>query len=194
MTPKQSDLMLTIYKKQQTVFSLKELTLLFPNIAYQNLKRRINYFVKVGKLKRPRRGLYAKENYSSWELANKIYTPSYISLETVLAQDGVIFQAYKSIFLVSYLSRRLSVDNNDYYYRKINESILYNKDGINLIDNCYVATKERAFLDAVFLYRDYHFDNLSSINWELVDDLVKIYKSKTLDKRIKEYKKYVGQE
>jgi len=39
------------------------------------------------------------------ELAVKINTPSYISFETVLAQAGVIFQFYESVFVASHLSK-----------------------------------------------------------------------------------------
>ena len=50
-----------------------------------------------------------------------------------------------------------------------------------------MASKERAFLDAVYLYKDYHFDNLGSLDWEKIEDLKKIYKSKAFEKRVNSY-------
>ena len=50
-----------------------------------------------------------------------------------------------------------------------------------------MATLERAFLDAVYLYKNYHFDNLGTIDWEKVAELKKIYKSKAFEKRVEEY-------
>ena len=62
-----------------------------------------------------------------------------------------------------------------------------NKQGIEEQENVVIASPERAFLDAVFLYRDYHFDNLSSLNWEKVMDLKEIYRSGVFQKRVEEY-------
>ena len=33
-------------------------------------------------------------------------------------------------------------------------------------DTYYVASKERAFLDILYLNKDYHFDNLSPLNFD----------------------------
>ena len=185
---------LEIYKKPQTVFSLKELSLMFPQIPYQNLKSKVNYFVRVAKLKRLRKGIYAKENFNLLETANKIYTPSYISLETVLEKEGIIFQKYRTIFVVSYLTRKIKVNGEEIFYRKIKDETLLNPLGIEETSSYSLATKERAFLDAVFLYRDYHFDNLKSLDWEKIKELEKIYSSKALKKRVKEYYRIYRQE
>lgn len=181
------DFIFTLYSTTQTVFSLKELSLLFPDIPYNNLKSKAHYFVKKKKFQNPRKGIYAKENYNKLELASKIYTPSYISLETVLQKEGIIFQNYETIFVVSYLSRKISVDKVNIFYRKIGNHILLNKEGINEVDNYAIAIKERAFLDAIFLYKDYHFDNLSPLDWETVRKLKVIYQSKALEKRVEDY-------
>ena len=74
------DFVLELYQKPQTVFTTKEISLIFPEIAYQNLKSRLHYAVSVGKLQKLRKGIYAKKDFNFLELANKIYTPSYISL------------------------------------------------------------------------------------------------------------------
>lgn len=183
------DLILTLYSQPQTVFTLKEISLFFPDIPYPDLKSKVRYFVKVGKLKNLRRGIYAKEGYNPLELANKLYTPSYISFETVLLKEGVVFQYYETIFVASYLSRTLNVDGHNIWYKQIGEPALSNRSGIEEKNNYFIATKERAFLDAVFLYKDYHFDNLGGLDWEKVFELVPIYGSKVLDKRIKNYYK-----
>ncbi len=181
--------LLEIYKKPQTIFSLKEISLLFPQLAYKNLKSKVSYFVGVGKLKRVRKGIYAKENFNPLELANKIYTPSYIGLETVLEQEGIIFQKYQTIFVASYLSRRIKVGEQEIFYRKIKNEILLNSLGIEEKNFYSIACKERAFLDAVFLYKDYHFDNLGPLDWEKVREIEKIYLSKILVKRVNQYYK-----
>jgi len=63
-----------------------------------NLKAKIAYYVKQGVLIRLTRGVFAKnKDYNPKELATSIYTPSYISFETVLREAGVIFQHYDTI-------------------------------------------------------------------------------------------------
>lgn len=184
-----NDLILTLYSKPQSVFTLDEIALYFPNVPYENLRSRVRYFTNVGKLKRLKQGIYAKTEYNPLELANKLYTPSYISLETVLAKGGMIFQYYERIFAVSYLTREVKVGEITIQYRQIRKDVLTNTQGIDQKDSYFIASLERAFLDAVFIYKDYHFDNFESLDWEKVFELTTIYHSKTFDKRVKEYYK-----
>lgn len=79
----------------------------------------MSYFAKSGSIKKLSRGVYAKDHYDVLELANKLYAPSYISLETVLQKAGVIFQYYESIFAVSYLTRTVEVSGHTIEYRRI---------------------------------------------------------------------------
>ena len=181
--------MLTIYSRPATVFTLDEISQVFPDISYKKLKDRMYYFTKVGKLKRVKTGIYAKNEFNPMELANKLYKPSYISLETVLFKGAVVFQYYERIFAVSYLTREVVVGNITIQYRRIRKDVLTNITGIEEIDGYFIATLERAFLDAVFIYKDYFFDNLGVLNWDKVFDLMPIYKSKTFDKRVRSYYK-----
>src|SRR3990167_883376 len=141
-----NNIILSLYKKPQTVFTLQEIALLFPEIPYGNLKKRMSYFAKSGAIKKLSRGIYAKDKYEVLELANKIYTPSYISLETVLQKAGVTFQYYERIFAVSYLTRTIEVGNHVIEYYRIKKSILLNKKGIEEQGSVVVASAERAFL------------------------------------------------
>jgi len=182
-----NNLILSLYKKPQTVFTLQEIALLFPEIPYSNLKKRMSYFAKSGSIKKLSRGVYAKDQFNVLELANKLYTPSYISLETVLQKAGVTFQYYESVFAVSYLSRTVEVGEYTIEYRRLKKDILLNKQGIEEQENVVIASPERAFLDAVYLYKDYHFDNLSSLDWEKITELKNLYGSRRFLKRVEEY-------
>lgn len=177
---------LKLYQLKNTVFTIKELALLFPEIERENLKTKINYYVKKGDLQNLRKGIYAKSEYNPLELATKIYTPSYISLETVLEKEGVIFQHYTSIFAISYLTRKIRVGENKIQYRRIKEKILLDRKGILQKENYSRASKERAFLDALYLYKDYYFDNLDVLDKEQVLSLLDIYSSKALSKKVKD--------
>jgi hypothetical protein len=182
-----------IFKTSQTVFSFKELLLRFKDEDPDLLKRKLNYYVKEGELISLRRGVYAtKKDYNKYELATKIYTPSYISLETVLKEAGVIFQYSSDITLVSYLTREIKINNQDYSYKKIKDLILTNDLGVKKTKNYFIAIPERAFLDMLYLNKDYYFDNLSTINWEKISKILPIYSNKRMDKEVNNYiKKYV---
>ena len=67
-----NDLILQLYSRPQTIFTIDEIAQLFPNISYKNLRNRLYYFTKIGKLKRPHHGIYAKQEYHPFELAHKL--------------------------------------------------------------------------------------------------------------------------
>lgn len=181
------DIIFELYQKNNTVFTFNEICLYFPQIKKQSLKDKLKYAVKKQKILRLRKGIYAKKQYHPFELATKIYKPSYISLETVLKENGIIFQESSLITIVSYISRKIKIDKNIFVFRKIKDEILINKKGITLKNNYFIAEKERAFLDAVFLYKDFYFDNLKPLNWDKVFDFLDIYQSKSLKKRVNDY-------
>lgn len=179
-----------IYKSKQTVFTSREIALLTREKSAVNLKNKISYYVKTGDILRLRRGVFAKDkDYDKNELAVKICTPAYISFETVLGREGVIFQYYKTIFVASYLSRNLSVDDNKIAYRKLKNDILMNSVGIINKGTYFEASKERAFLDMIYLFGDYYFDNLRSIDWQECLEMAPIYKQKNFIEKIKNYQK-----
>jgi len=180
---------LDIYRSDKTVFTFKELSLILGVTNKDYLKKTIYRYVKAGKLYPLRRGIYAKDKkYNKLELATKIYTPSYVSFETVLAKVGIVFQYYSQIFIASYLTREITVDNQIYSYKKIKDAILTNSVGIENKENYSIASPERAFLDSLYLYKDYHFDNLSPLDWKKVYKILPIYGgNKRMEKRIEQY-------
>lgn len=182
-----NDLILQLYSRPETVFTINEISQLLPNVSSESLRDRLYYFTKVGKLIHLHQGIYAKKDYDAYELANKVYTPSYISLETVLCKSNVVFQYYTTIFLVSYLTRAIKVAGVDVQYRQIKREVLTNMQGIEQVEGYFVATRERAFMDAVYIYHNYHFDNLGAIDWEKIAMLKSIYNNKAFEKRIDEY-------
>ncbi|MBI5613725.1 hypothetical protein HY947_02265 [Candidatus Gottesmanbacteria bacterium] len=179
--------LLTLYKRPETVFTLQEISLLFPRIPYANLKKRMSYLARTGAMQKLTKGVYAKDQYDVRELSNKLYTPSYISLETVLQKAGVTFQYYECIFAVSYITRTINIDDHTIEYRRFPKDLLINPRGITQEGNIATASPERAFLDAVFLYKNYHFDNLSTLDWDKIMELKHIYPSRVFIKRVEDY-------
>ncbi|MGB3072673.1 MAG: hypothetical protein IPJ68_02765 [Candidatus Moraniibacteriota bacterium] len=180
--------LVALYGSKQTVFTSREIALLSGTKSMDSLKSKLAYYVRTGKLIRLRRGVFAKDaTYDRCELAVRISTPAYVSFETVLARAGVTFQYYDSIFIASYLSREIVVAGQKIVYRKLRDDILGNPAGI--VDRGYFseAIPERAFLDRLYLFPDYYFDNLRGIDWKRCQTIVPLYKSKRLEKVLERY-------
>ena len=181
----------TILRSSKTVFTSKDIALLWNEPSTAASRVRLNYYVKKGDLYRIRKGLYAKgPDYNRLELATRIFTPAYVSFETVLAKEGLIFQYYDRIFVASYLTRDITVDQQAYSFRRLKPRILTNAVGVVHESETSIATKERAFLDILYSHADYQFDNLLSLNWEVVFENLPIYANQRMAKRVNDlYKK-----
>lgn len=176
-----------IYKDSRTVFGLSDVAMLFPSQEGKYLSERLRYYVQTDRLQNPRKGIYAKPGYNPLELANILYTPSYISLEYVLQQAGVIFQFDSRTTSVGYLSRELKIDGRTYSYRRIKEQIIIAPEGVERRENVNIATPERAFLDMLYLNKDFYFDNLSPLSAERIAQILPAYRSAALEKRVAKY-------
>ena len=185
---KKGDYISSILRSKKTVFSFKDIALLWGNSG-SAVRVRVSYYVKNAQLYPIRRGFYAKDkNYDKIELATKIFTPAYVSFETVLAREGIIFQYYSQIFVASYLTRDITCDGQIYSYKKIKDLVLTDGAGITNNGECSIATKERAFLDTIYINKDYHFDNLSVLSWNKVYEILPIYGgNKRMAKMVKIY-------
>jgi hypothetical protein len=177
-----------LLRSDRTVFSFQDICLLWGITDTRAAIAAVNYYVRTGDLFRIRRGVYAKDrNYDRQELASRIYTPAYVSFETVLVGSGINFQHYGQIFIASYLSREIDVDGQVYVYHRIKDSVLIEPSGIVVASGRSIATPERAVLDTVYLNKDYHFDNLSSLDWDQVFRLLPLYDNKRMAQKVNEY-------
>lgn len=192
---KKGNYLSSILRSDKTVFTPKDIALLWHEPSTSATRVRLNYYVKKGDLYRIRKGLYAKSrSYNKLELATRIFTPSYVSFETVLAKEGLIFQFYNKIFVASYLSRVIRADQQTYTYRKIKDEVLTNSTGVEHGNETSIATKERAFLDTLYLNSDYQLDNSQSINWDELFRILPIYKNQRMTRKIGSlYKSIRGQ-
>lgn len=190
----EKDYILDLMRSKKTVFTFKDLILLWGESDVNFVKKKIHRYIKAGKINSVRKGVYSKDkNYDKYELATKICTPAYVSLETVLGAAGITFQLYGQIFVVSYTTKEIECDGQKYSYNKIKDTILTNQAGIESRENYNIASPERAFLDVIYLHKDYHFDNLSVLKWEKVDEILPIYGgNKRMAKMVKMYQEAVN--
>lgn len=177
------DFLQSILRSNKTVLTLKDIALLWQDADTEAARVRLNYYVRKGDLYRIRRGLYAKsKEYNKLELATRVFTPSYVSFETVLSKEGLIFQYQSQVTVASYLTREVLIGEQVYAYKKLKETVLTNSLGIEHNDETSIATKERAFLDTLYIYTDFHFDNLGSLDWEKIGLMLPIYENKRMTK------------
>ena len=183
----QKNVLEVIFNSTRSVFNVQSLRMLTECEDSQKLTKSLHYYVKEGKIRNPRRGIYTKATYNEREMACSLFRPAYISLEYVLQRAGVVFQYDDTITCVSYLNRIAEVDEKIYQFRIINPELWIGMEGIDQIDNILIATPERAFLDMVYLSAgNCYFDNLHPLNKTKVKQLLPLYQSKVLTERVTE--------
>lgn len=179
--------LLSLHKSWKTVFSTDDLSSFFW-VEYSKIKHKISYYAKTGDLTRIYHGIYVLDrDYNPLELAGKILRPSYISLDTVLRQEGIIFQYSEEIKVISYKTTKLKIDGHSIDFHFLKKRVRNNSEWIIHTGHISIATKERAFLDTIYLYKDIHFDNLRPLDWQKCFELVEIYDSPILKKRLYSY-------
>ena len=89
------------------------------------------------------------------------------------------------------MNREIIVDDQKITFVRMKDYVLSNSTGIEHSSGIATASTERAFLDRVYVSKDYHFDNLRSLDWNKVMEILPIYNNKRLEKKIKEYQKQI---
>ena len=176
---------LTLFRSGQSDFRTSDLAMLWNIQDKDYLKNKIYRLVKSGKLFRIRPGLFCcNKDYDPFLVANKLVFPSYVSLQTILAQAGAIFQYSSSIYSIARLSIEKKVQSTRFVYRKIRDEILFQKRGILIRENASMATKERAYLDWLYLNPSLMLDNPQVLDKQVCFDLVSIYQNTALERRL----------
>ncbi len=146
---------------KNTIFITKDMLRDVSNENEESLSKSIHRWCKRGELIKLKNGLYiTKETYSKYIntdgflelIANKLRTPSYVSLEYVLSKHGVITESVYTITSITLKTKR--VFNNltgQYIYKSIKKS-LFNSYKLEkfLSNDYYIATKEKALFDYLY--------------------------------------------
>lgn len=184
--------LLRVYQSRASVYTKAELSLLYPELSERQLSNALYYAVKEDRLARVRRGMYAKPGFDIQELACKLCAPAYVSLETVLLPEGVIFQLTSETHCVSRVSRRVEIEGERIVYRKLKDTVLTNPEGVINDGVKSVASLERALLDVLALDGERYLDNLRPVSWEKVRQLLPLYNNRALTKRVRKLEENEG--
>ena len=175
-------------QSESTVFSFNDLAYYF-GVDKDKLISKVTYYVKKWYLYKIRRWLYALDkDYDVLELATKIQRWSYISLETALKIYSINFQYNSNIYVIGYKNDEILIDWKKIIFKVIKKEVRENFEWIETWKCYMIASKYRAILDTIYLYKDFFFDNLDDINWNELEELMKIYNSKILEKRVLDLK------
>jgi len=182
------------------IFSTKEIEKLYPNFNKINLLS----WQKKGYLQKIRNSWYCFSDIKIdqtvlFYFANKIYQPSYVSLEAALYYYGIIPEA---VFTTTSISTLKTKEFKNKYslitYKNIKQNCFF---GYKLVQKenftFKIADIEKALLD--YLYLNYSIKNIDDvkslrlnkhilqeeIDFEKMNEYVKYYNSKILVKKIK---------
>lgn len=127
-------------------------------------RKLLERWTKKGLFLRLKNGLYVASDTkpSLWLIANKLYGPSYISLETALSYYGVIPEtAYSITSVTSKITRQFEVHGQVFLYRKIKRCAFSGYRPVKIDgQTVLLAEAEKALAD--YLYFTYY--EKSSVN------------------------------
>jgi predicted transcriptional regulator of viral defense system len=185
--------------KDWTVFSLSDIKRL--NATFH--RRRLTEWQEKGYVKKLIKGYYIFSDLTLkedviFEIANRIYKPSYISFETAFAYYGLIPESVYGITSAS--TRRtykFKTPIGEFSYRTLAPRLFFGYEIIKYNSKCFkMASLEKAILD--YFYLNSHIKEkedfismrlnkeilLKKTNWKKMEKFLKIYGRQSLSQRI----------
>lgn len=183
------------------IFSLLDIQKVYPNFSYRQLDRweKKGYLVKIKQGYYTLSGKDLNRNFLYY-VANRIYSPSYISLEMALSFYNLIPE---EVFQITSVSTKKTNNFNtplgNFNYRHIKPSIHF---GYKLLEyekkhNVIIAEPEKALLDYLYLNTQLRLDDdfkeirinrtefVDQINLEKFNNYLDAFENKSLVKRTK---------
>jgi hypothetical protein len=191
---------------------------IFPSITdnVNQLRVQVNQWVKKGYIHELKRGVYClnsrdqEKKYSKDYIANQIYTPSYIALETAMQHYGFIPEAVR--VYMSITTKKTNYFENDlgrFYYYHVKPSLFtgfskrvdsygnyffISEPEKTLLDFIYLRTKAHPVITRDLLEEGYRLQHLDSIDVDKLIDLSELYSSKKVSKAAKVLREYILEE
>lgn len=177
--------------KNFTLFTLNDIKKIDPDFG----RSRLNEWQEKGYIKKIIKNHYIFSDLEIndvvlFEIANRIYAPSYVSLEMALSYYNLIPE---SVYIVTSVSTRrtysFSTDIGTFSYRNIRANAFFGYNIIKNKDKYYkIACPEKAVLD--FLYYRSDFDN--DIDIESIRINAEEFKEVINKKKFEEYLKIIN--
>lgn len=140
-------------ERNMSIFSPLEFRRIF-NVRKSAASFFINYHLKSGLFIKLKNGLYALRIRPpfEFEIANRVYSPSYVSLEYAMMYYGIIPETvYVITSVTTKPTREFVINNVSYTYQKIKKSAFSGYLSKSLDGNIVlIATPEKAFVDYLY--------------------------------------------
>lgn len=139
------------------IFTLLDVVKYFPHDKHRSIKTQLTRLVQKGLLNRIKRGLYCFDNkkIDEFELADRLYRPSYISLETALNFYGIIPDIPQTVTSVALTTtKKIRSQSGVFSYTKIKPQLFFGFVKVQSPDSesfFSLAKKEKALLDYFYL-------------------------------------------
>jgi predicted transcriptional regulator of viral defense system len=178
------------------LFSLSDFERLFDINNKNTLYKKIQRLEAEGIVQKLKKGYYhfLLAEINDFILANFLYQPSYISLESALSFYGIITGfPYQITSLTPKKSKTYFINNKEFRYSKINPSFFW---GYQKKDEFLIAEKEKAIIDYVYFHLKglKNFDpsefNLNEIDKKKLFDYGKRFKNQKLIIKIRKLYDY----
>jgi len=142
------------------VFTDAEIAAFFSEEEKGNISVYLSRWAKSGKIARIRKGIYEltypdKKNIPDLYIANKLYYPSYISMETALSRYGLIPEvAMECVSLTVKTSRKFTNKYGSFVYHSVKPEAFtgYRTEDHNGFE-ILIAVPEKAFVDYLYFKR-----------------------------------------
>jgi predicted transcriptional regulator of viral defense system len=189
------------------VFSINDIKKIWPDFH----RRRLNNWQDKNYIKKVTRGYYVFSDKEVNEnvlyiIANEIFNPSYVSLESALSYYNLIPEGVYSVISVS--SKKtilLKTFLGDFNYRKIKTELMFGYQLVNYQGhNFKMAEIEKAVLDYFYINSKMKTDDdffemrfnvqifKEMVNMDKFDRYLKAFNNKSLERRIKKFLKFIN--
>jgi len=144
-------------KIKTNLFTLVDVKKHFPKEKDQDIRVQLSRFKKRGLIYSFKRGIYCfdLQKIDEFELANKLYQPSYISLETALHYYGIIPNIPQQTTSVNITTlKEFKLDYGVFIYHKIKKELFWGYNGQQRANGkgyFLIADAEKALLDFFYL-------------------------------------------
>ncbi|MBN2014012.1 MAG: type IV toxin-antitoxin system AbiEi family antitoxin domain-containing protein [Candidatus Altiarchaeota archaeon] len=148
----------TLKEKKMVLFTLRDIEALFPTTARKTIKNNLTNWLRKGYLERLRRGLYevvepgTPTRVPDYYLANRLYAPSYVSLEAALSFYGIIPEEAASATSVSTRPTRIFRNKHGTFIYRNCKKEAFTGYQMTKIEGykTLIADREKAFVDFIY--------------------------------------------
>lgn len=182
-----TDIIKILRDKQAPLFSLADFERLLNIVKKQTLYKKIQRLKKEKIIQKLINGKYRFlfGTINDFTLANFLYQPSYVSLESALSFYGIIAGfPYQITSITIKKTREVRVDSKDFQYSQISQKFFW---GYEKKENFLIADREKALLDYIYFgkkgLRNLSFDefDLTAIDKSKLAIYAKKFNIKTYD-------------